>query len=93
GRAGSAPSDRGVGEVVLQRSGTGINLMLLWAGTDSGTAIENGIATSAGTHIMYLDYGAFVELLSAANGQVQVCRKANDSDHPGNALGYVTFVY
>jgi hypothetical protein len=52
---------RGVGEVTLLRVPSSF---LEWTGIESpsGAAITSGFSGSAGTHIVYLDYGPFVDI-------------------------------
>jgi hypothetical protein len=52
---------RGVGEVTLLRVPSSF---LEWTGIESpsGAAITSGFSGSAGTHIVYLDYGHFVDI-------------------------------
>jgi hypothetical protein len=86
-----SPGNWGVGQATILRS-PGTEPVMFWAGVDYRVGLEQSGSSGTPTHIIWLDYHAYVDVQSAPNLQIQVCNSASNTMF-SPAKGYVTFVY
>jgi hypothetical protein len=84
--------EEGGGHVSFVRT-NGPSPLLTWAGIDYHAGEERAYSAghTAGVHIMWLDYGGFVDLQTAASDRLQVCSAGNNP--LSRAVGYLTFMW